>query len=163
MTPRLLYEDARRMVGGMRRLVGHLRSAETVDLAMGEFAAEGRIVAPGRPHRYTCRLASARPSAALAVLRVAIAPVGSSPTGAHAYASFGRRLVVPARAALTVTVAYDWLDTAMFTVGGSPLPPDDFSRSSVPPGATAFAIVARLLAPDGAEHDALTIYQALEG
>src|SRR5512147_2034612 len=110
MNARLLYEDARRVVRGVRRLIGHLTSGETVDLGLGEFSAEGRTVVPGRPHRYAARLASARPGPATVMLRIDIVAVGAPPSGPTDYASFGRYFVVPG-GAMTVTIEYDWLDS----------------------------------------------------
>ena len=158
MIPRLLWDDARRVVTGARRLAGYLTSRDAADLGLGEFSAESRTVVPGRTHRYAARLASARPHVSAVILRIEIAAVGAPP-GAESYARFARRVVVPPAAPLTVAIEYDWLDAASFLLAGARLAPDELHRAPRPFGAEMAAVTARVLAGDGTELDAATIFQ----
>src|SRR5262245_47944801 len=121
MHPQRLWQDARRVATGARRLAGYLASRDTADLGIGAFPAESGTVALGRAHRYAVRLASARPRLAAVLLRVDIAPVGAG--GDEGHASFGRRVVIPPAATLTVALEYDWLDSAAFVIAGARLAP----------------------------------------
>lgn len=163
MNARLLWEDARRVARGARRLAGHLASREHTDLGLGAFSADGRTIAPGRLHHYAVRIASARPRPAAVTLRIDIAPMAPAPMDAR-HIFFARRIAVPPAGPTTVAVEYDWLDAAAFVVGEERLAPDQLRGGAPASGAArTFAVTATLEAADGAVLDSLTIYQAAAG
>jgi hypothetical protein len=158
--PRLLLNDARRMVDGFAALLKYLFTSDPVDLGLAQLSAESTSAVRGGENRYDVTITNARPQAGDVTLSLDIYAV-DPPTGADGhYAYFVKRLNVPPRASTHVEIHYDWLTTAGFLVHNLPSPPDHLWRGTLDRPAR-YSVNAILLDPGGKRLDFVTVYQQL--
>ena len=141
-------------------MVRSLLTSDRVDIGLDRMSAASATAARGRASRYHVTIASARSGVTEVTLRVDIRAADVSARTDGRYASFARRLVLEPRTSTDVTVEYDWLSDARFSVGGVLLSVDDLWTGALDrPG--PYAVSAILLAPAGRRLDSVTVHQRL--
>lgn len=158
----MTWRELRDLASGSRAFVRWLREPDPAEVGLALFTADAPVANRGTPSRYTARIASLAERPRPVKLLLDFYALNPRPGTDGHYAYFSRTLRVPARAATTVEIRYDWERKARFAWDDVSSAADQMWRGAegLP---RVYAVYALVLDPAGVELDRLMIAQELRG
>lgn len=162
MRPQLVWRDLRGIAQGAVAFVRHLRSQETIDIALGVFEAASSTVMVGQSCRYVIRIANVSDKVWHVKVTLQMSSISEANVPAQPSARVAKQCTVLPRRTTEIECHYDWRNTAVFTVDTVASPPDRFWTGDIK--ILQRYLVSAILYDQTGEHlDALDIYQELKG
>jgi hypothetical protein len=160
--PRQVWRDLCRIGQGIVTLWRHLRSRETIDLALGGFQATSSVVVLGQPCRYVMRIANVSGNTREVKLTLEIRPMIPPDAATEPSSGFAKHYRVMPRHGIEVEFHYDWSTTGVFMADMLASPPDERWVGEIKTN-ERYIVSARLCDHSGKQLDRLDIHQELKG